>query len=86
LKNYRRLADILMKQGNQERTVDLLSSMAEANPVDAAFHLDLAHRCLELNRPHQMIVELGKAKQLAKIEENQALIKAVDSLLHTYAE
>jgi len=85
IENYRRLAEISMKQGDQERTVKLLKSMSETNPVDAAFHLDLAHRYLELNRPQQVCLELEKAKPLARIEENEALVKKIDSLLHICA-
>jgi tetratricopeptide (TPR) repeat protein len=84
IENYRRLVQVAIKQGDRDGTVDLLKSMEESNPVDAAFHVDLARRYLELNRRSEMIGELGKARQLARIEKATGLIETIDSLLQTY--
>jgi tetratricopeptide (TPR) repeat protein len=84
-KNGKRLAEYFGGIGDGPEVLKQLQSMGDFTPVNAAFHLELAQRYSNANRQQETVAELGKAGRLAIIEDNAALAKAINTLLHQYA-
>lgn len=84
-RNLQRLAAYFESRHDLSGAQDSLQTMADFTPVDAAFHLDLARQYAALDRQPELLRELGRAKRMAEIEENHALVAAIDNLLHDYA-
>ncbi len=82
--NNRRLVGIYVARNEQQKVADSLQALAASGPFDAAQHLDLAHRLSDLNRGREMLEELAHAKEIARIEGDQAQTKVVENMISAY--
>jgi tetratricopeptide (TPR) repeat protein len=82
--NNQRLVRIYASRDDPAKAIESLQAMEGSGPFDAAEHLDLAHRLADLGRVPEMLDELAHAREIARIEGGEPLIKRIDDLIATY--
>ena len=82
--NNQRLVRIYTSRDDPAKAIEGLQAMAGSGPFDAAEHLDLAHRLADMSRVPEMLDELAHAREIARIEGGEPLIKRIDDLIATY--
>jgi Tfp pilus assembly protein PilF len=84
--NNQRLVRIYTAKDDPAKAIESLQAMAASGPFDASEHLDLAHRLADLNRGPEMLDELAHAREIARIEGGEPLMKRIDQLIEIYRQ
>ncbi|HEY5080265.1 MAG TPA: tetratricopeptide repeat protein [Opitutaceae bacterium] len=82
--NNQRLVRLYAARNEPSRVADALLAVAATGPFDAAQHLDLAHRMADLNRRREMLDELAQAREVARVEGDEAQSKGIYELIAKY--
>lgn len=82
--NNQRLVRIYASRNEPSKVADALLAVAATGPFDAAQHLDLAHRMADLNRRREMLDELAQAREVARVEGDEAQSRGIDELIAKY--
>ena len=84
--NNHRLVRIYTAKGDAAGVAVSLQAMAASGPFDSSQHLDLAHRLADLNRKPEMLDELARARDVARVEGDARRIQLVDQLIGSYRQ
>ena len=82
--NNQRLVRIYAARNDPDKVADCLQALEGSGPFNSAEHLDLAHRLADLNRGPEMLDELSRARDVARIEGNGPQAKAIDETIGIY--
>jgi hypothetical protein len=82
--NNERLVQIYAAKGDAAMVAESLMAVEASGPFDAARHVDLAHRLADLGRGPQMLDELARAREVARIEGGGPQLQAVNDLIAIY--
>lgn len=83
--NNWRLAEIYAAKGDSPNRVKFLHAIAESGPAEAALHLELGQRLIDLNRTREALVYARRGKKAATAEGNAELLHAAEELLQRLA-
>lgn len=79
--NNARLVEVYQQLNDIENSIKYMRALAESGPVNAAFHLDLAHTYAVLNRDDEAVLELHRATKKAEGPIDPELMLAVEKLI-----
>jgi tetratricopeptide (TPR) repeat protein len=82
--NNQRLVGIFSSRNDPAGTVDSLQALEKSGPFDSGQHIDLAHRLADLNRVPEMLDELARARDIARIENNDRQAAVIDGAIGSY--
>ncbi len=82
--NNRRLVSIYTARDDPSKVVEGLRAVEASGPFSSSEHLDLARRLADLDRGLEMLGELARARDVARIEGNGEQTQTINRLIGIY--
>ncbi|MGA2016322.1 MAG: tetratricopeptide repeat protein [Opitutaceae bacterium] len=82
--NNRRLVSIYTARDDPSKVVESLRAVEASGPFSSSEHLDLARRLADLDRGLEMLGELARARDVARIEGRREQTETINRLIGIY--